>query len=438
MVAVKSVGVRNGQFEFGGASIDGNVVSVITGPNGAGKTDILCAIAENIRSDSYFPNGISGVVSRLICQTFSPFSRFSEGHGREGGVASSYRDGLDDLSFYISLGITKSKPFRSSRVAVEVLERAILGVSQSEERANHFFRFLSAVGFLERCAINFRFYPAASRFLKAMRRGERFAQEVVRSGEGKRALSELRRQIDLDGWREVFEVIDVSLSTIGESSREVLVDFGRDAVGSSLAFARFQALSVLRRLKMVDVNEVRVFRKSGEALGITSTSSGEQQFLCSMLGLAGTVRNESIILIDEPELSLHPRWQIDYAGHLMELLKLVGGCHVLIATHSPLITQGFLNHGCEVISLRAKGGGQSINRMAKSVEGVLVDVFDSPVPSSLYLADELMRIISLDQESGCSKEDALDRLNALEHTFLESPEDIKLIRDAKRLVSDDE
>jgi predicted ATP-dependent endonuclease of OLD family len=43
-----------------------------------------------------------------------------------------------------------------------------------------------------------------------------------------------------------------------------------------------------------------------------------------------------LILVDEPELSLHIEWQINYVDELLEIIKIVGFYSVL-ATHSPQI-----------------------------------------------------------------------------------------------------
>ena len=44
----------------------------------------------------------------------------------------------------------------------------------------------------------------------------------------------------------------------------------------------------------------------------------------------------TLILIDEPELSLHIKWQLSYVDELIEIIKVTGFSAVL-ATHSPQI-----------------------------------------------------------------------------------------------------
>lgn len=48
----------------------------------------------------------------------------------------------------------------------------------------------------------------------------------------------------------------------------------------------------------------------------------------------GCIEEGSVLILDEPEINLHPEWQIKYAEVLIELQKLMN-LHVVITTHSP-------------------------------------------------------------------------------------------------------
>lgn len=67
-----------------------------------------------------------------------------------------------------------------------------------------------------------------------------------------------------------------------------------------------------------------------------SLSSGEQHELVLFYELLFKVRPNSLILIDEPELSLHVAWQQQFLDDLQEIAKL-STLDILIATHSPQI-----------------------------------------------------------------------------------------------------
>ncbi len=78
------------------------------------------------------------------------------------------------------------------------------------------------------------------------------------------------------------------------------------------------------------------FTLNDESLPTTALSSGEQHELVLLYELLFKVHPDSLILIDEPELSLHVAWQKDFLRDLKEVTKL-SSFDVLIATHSPQI-----------------------------------------------------------------------------------------------------
>jgi predicted ATP-binding protein involved in virulence len=74
----------------------------------------------------------------------------------------------------------------------------------------------------------------------------------------------------------------------------------------------------------------------GQRISPTDLSSGEQHELVLNYELLFKVAPNSLILIDEPELSLHVVWQQQFLKDLQEIIKLAG-FDVLLATHSPEI-----------------------------------------------------------------------------------------------------
>lgn len=72
----------------------------------------------------------------------------------------------------------------------------------------------------------------------------------------------------------------------------------------------------------------------GNPISPADLSSGEQHQLVLLYELLFKVEPNSLILIDEPELSLHLGWQVQFLKDLQEITKL-GNFDVLLATHSP-------------------------------------------------------------------------------------------------------
>ena len=65
-------------------------------------------------------------------------------------------------------------------------------------------------------------------------------------------------------------------------------------------------------------------------------SSGEQHELVMLYDLIFNTSSNTLMLIDEPELSLHIKWQIEYVDNLLSIIKHTGFSAIL-ATHSPQI-----------------------------------------------------------------------------------------------------
>lgn len=74
----------------------------------------------------------------------------------------------------------------------------------------------------------------------------------------------------------------------------------------------------------------------GNKLPLDSLSSGEQHELVLHYDLLFRVQANTIVLIDEPELSLHVSWQKRFLPDLLEVAKL-STFDAIVATHSPYI-----------------------------------------------------------------------------------------------------
>lgn len=75
---------------------------------------------------------------------------------------------------------------------------------------------------------------------------------------------------------------------------------------------------------------------ASEALDAKNLSSGEQHQLVMWYRLLFETQPGTLVLIDEPEISLHVGWQVRFLRYLLEVVAL-SGCDVLITTHSPQI-----------------------------------------------------------------------------------------------------
>jgi len=92
------------------------------------------------------------------------------------------------------------------------------------------------------------------------------------------------------------------------------------------------------KLRLIDdahnIYEVALRGQGGELL-ITQASSGEIELVSFVLGVLGYNLYGGILLIDEPELHLHPRWQGLMRDVLVDLAEH-NQIQIIAATHSPI------------------------------------------------------------------------------------------------------
>ncbi|MCK6639446.1 MAG: ATP-binding protein [Bacteroidia bacterium] len=143
---------------------------------------------------------------------------------------------------------------------------------------------------------------------------------------------------------------------------------------------------------------------------LTESSSGEYNFLTSILSIASSLRSQSLVLIDEPEISLHPNWQMRYFSFLRRVFSDFPDCHFIICTHSHFLISDLPGDQSKILSMSRKTKESHSEKEIKkspilvkrinakttfgwSAEQVLLDVFDVPTTRNFYIAERLSEIL---------------------------------------------
>jgi energy-coupling factor transporter ATP-binding protein EcfA2 len=137
------------------------------------------------------------------------------------------------------------------------------------------------------------------------------------------------------------------------------IEFDLSTGRYDLDFSEFDFdLKMLMDVGLITISDLLVSRIGDEhrQMSASDLSSGQWQMMLGILGLGLEVKSNSIVLIDEPENSLHPQWQRDYISILEATLKQVQGCHTIIATHSPLIASGISPSSGNIVRFTRKIG----------------------------------------------------------------------------------
>lgn len=87
---------------------------------------------------------------------------------------------------------------------------------------------------------------------------------------------------------------------------------------------------------VLDIEHGLYFKNDNNIIIPENLSSGEQHFVIQLITLIIKADQGSLILIDEPELSYHPAWQMDYLKNLKRIAN-VRQYQFILATHSPQI-----------------------------------------------------------------------------------------------------
>jgi len=131
-----------------------------------------------------------------------------------------------------------------------------------------------------------------------------------------------------------FHIIDL-LSKLQEAdsnnkTKLNVLDFLNDTTKTKVLKKQKKGIFEFNFSKLIGKKEF-TFENINTAIGIKSFSFIE------LLYRANKLNEDNLLIIDEPEVHLHPKWQIEYAKLLVKLAE--SGLNILITTHSPYIIE---------------------------------------------------------------------------------------------------
>lgn len=169
-------------------------------------------------------------------------------------------------------------------------------------------------------------------------------------------------------------------------------------------------LKKLKILKKIDISLV----KDNITFPLNQASSGELTLISSLIFISVNIDDETVILIDEPENSLHPKWQIDYVKQLTELFYFYQP-KIIIATHSPLIINGAELNLKNINIFKGQSYGQFIKqpKEIKNVEEIYDNYFDVTTPENRFVSQFVIEKFNLLSENKLAYVDFKNLINEL-------------------------
>lgn len=439
-------------------SDSGNYVDVITGPNGCGKTELLEVLLQYAKSPYQSrPNQpnlwpvvhATGTPDKVVVQTFSPFSRFEAPKSDATSLTERYTEEDVEQSKYVCAGLHRSSRSVGATLSRKVLEEALIRLSENPESAEILLSVLYELGFQTQFRLGYKLKMGfkhafdkndPARFIESylqdrltkgrLRPSETRILRELNSGKGEEFLGVLRHSIDVvrehHDQRAKSYVLPISLQNVR-----------RD-------FHVIQAFALLRRLDLLNLTSCELRGSEVESIDVAKTSSGQQQMLCAIFGLATSITPDCLALLDEPELSLHPEWQLKYVDALFRIAKSVHNAHIVVATHSPLVVQQAVLHGADVVQMGDDGTRYSAHPLPMfsdtplSIEQALVDVFQTPIAGSAHVSNEIFQAVVMGETGDwAEKSEALAKLDQLGKIYRDEKDGAtaQLVRDAIRLIN---
>ena len=169
---------------------------------------------------------------------------------------------------------------------------------------------------------------------------------------------------------------------------------------------------------------------SGDEFDINELSSGEKQLFLRTLAIKMLNPENSIILIDEPELSLHPKWQ----QRIIDVYRKIGkNNQIIIATHSPHILGSVRKENIMLLDKDDKGqivvrtGDELYDSYGQPTERILEDIMGLKTTRNQEIFDKLEKIREMVNEDKYETDNFKKEYGDLKEILGTMDEDIMLI-----------
>ncbi|VVN33137.1 AAA family ATPase [Pseudomonas fluorescens] len=391
-------------------------VTVLVGNNGAGKTTLLKSLAtslswlvarirtekgngshlteEDIRNGASVAAILIEVVDITLARSNNPEAdpedpliRWGIARTRQGRKTAVHSELVDAsrLADHYRNQLTADDKASLPLIAYYPVERSVLEIPL-KIRTKHSFDQLDGYDNSLNCGVDFR------RFFEWFREREDSENET---GVSDTALAEISEKFgkDSDIWK--------TLSQLKASSRDRQLTAVRGAIAAFMP--GFSNLRVQRKPRLH-----MAIDKDGATLNVSQLSQGEK----SMMALVGDIarrlammnqslenplEGDGIVLIDEVDLHLHPKWQRSLIRQLSETFP---NCQFVLTTHSPLVISDAKDVLCYVLDdgeLQERNGLYGLDANQVLLEVMDTDIRNSEVQQRLNRLLERLQDGDLDE-----------------------------------------
>ncbi|USV01044.1 AAA family ATPase [Serratia entomophila] len=318
-----------------------------------------------------------------------------------------------------------------------MISSASLGLlDQNKNNDRHIERILSFLGASSEVEYVFK---VSQRVLNYYYLDSSHEDEIISSlglGLGEKKIDLSYNDLESIKWAAEF----LSFSTDSNKNFKVGLKIGGEAY---LKSKRGQANNInadiltLLKFDLIKLIDFRIEKKSFGWMSLRLASSGEQCILLSLLGIATNICNNSLILIDEPEISLHPEWQEKYISLLMRIFERYNSCLFVIATHSPQVVSKLDPFRSYIYTIKNDELVSASEYVKKSSDFQLANLFLAPGYKNEYLTRELITFLTSPKEyMEGNKAEEIRKIISLSENLDPLDPVFKLIEIARKVIAE--
>lgn len=397
---------------------DKNIFSILVGKNGTGKSTLLGSLTDDLskeimrhhRHNEYKDlinhyDDYTFLPSQIIAISTSPFDKFPIDRFKR--IKNYSYLGLRDVnSTSMGLGYLS-----------KIISSLIESISADERQAIEISNVLEFLEFKDKIYITLDFTITSNQ-----------AEEILKSNDILKEFDNRENTLFRRVNRQFFTNSDETLNIRKFSKFQKIIseyyynDWNPrrtklviERYGFSNHKEDIDNIIFLFNAGFIRLRDVVLTKRNNESYSIKDASSGEQSIILGILGIASKIKDGSLILIDEPEICLHPQWQEKYIDILTDTFDKYRKCQFIIATHSPLIISRLSNYNSFIVDMETETIKNAENYINNSVDFQLANVFNHPGFKNEYLLRIAMNIFSnLSKNKSFGKSD-LENLQILEN-----------------------
>lgn len=232
-----------------------------------------------------------------------------------------------------------------------------------------------------------------------------------------------------------------SETTTGDTTFEFTIDVQSEDLLKENIRKYYKAIKLLNTLEYIKSISLCLY-KNNDLFLFDYASSGEKHFIFEMSNILTYIEHHSLILIDEPEISMHPNWQLQYINTLKKIFWQYSDCHFIISTHSHFIVSDLDNSSSSLISLDYNSKTKEriaqliqYSTYAWSAENILYNIFKMRTTRNWYFEQDVAKLANYIETKSKDENGILSLVTKLENYKLSQNDPlVSLIEEGKEYV----